>query len=101
MIALVAFGLSGLATWLLRVCFITVLPADRMPEAFRRLLRHLGPAVMSTLLVLTLAGEGGARSLLVPSGRHLALLAAGVVAWRCRNVALPLAVAVGVAYLAT
>jgi hypothetical protein len=41
---------------------------------------------------------------MVPGPQHLALLAAGVVAWRVRNVAVPmaaaLAVTVGIALLA-
>jgi branched-subunit amino acid transport protein len=98
MTAVLALAGGALVTWLLRVGFVTLMPADRLPERARRTLRHLGPAVLSTLLVTGLA-DGHATAIWSPSTRHVALLAAAVVAWRFRNVALPLAAAVAVSLL--
>jgi branched-subunit amino acid transport protein len=93
MSAFVALSLGALATWLLRVAFIAVLPADRLPEGLLRALRHVGPAVLGALVVTTLVGHDGLPALFVPSARHLALLAAALVAVRFRNLAAPIAAA--------
>jgi branched-subunit amino acid transport protein len=95
-----ALSLGALATWLLRVSFIGLLPADRLPAAVRRSLPHVGPAVLGALVVTGLVGQGGPAALLQPSPRHLALLAAGLVAWRIRNLAAPMAAALAVMLLA-
>ncbi len=81
MTALVALSLGALATWLLRVGFITLLPADRLPARLRRALPHVGPAVLAVLVVSSLAGPGGLSALLTPSAQHAALLAAALVAF--------------------
>jgi branched-subunit amino acid transport protein len=94
MSAFVALALGALATWLLRVSFITLLPADRLPDRLRRSLRHVGPAVLAALVVTSLMGTGGPAALAAPSAEHVALLAAGVVAWRFRNLVAPITAAV-------
>jgi branched-subunit amino acid transport protein len=100
MTGLLALSGGALATWLLRVSFITLVPADRLPPGLWRALRHAGPAVLSALIVTGLAGHGDAAALLVPSARHLALLIAGLVAWRFRNLAAPIAAALAVMVVA-
>ena len=94
MTALLALSLGALATWLLRVGFIALLPADRLPAALRRALPHVGPAVLAALVVSSLAGSGGPAALFAPSAQHVALLAAALVAVWIRNLAAPIAVAV-------
>ncbi len=81
------------ATWLLRVALITVFPADRLPAPVREVLPHVGPAVLSALVVGGLVHGGGLVALVVPTPAHIALLAAGLVAWRVRNLAAPMAAA--------
>lgn len=100
MSALLALSAGALATWLLRIGFIALLPADRLPPGLRRTLRHLSPAVLGTLAVTGLIGHGGLPALLTPSTGHLALLAAALFAWRIRNPAVPVAAAVLVVLLA-
>jgi branched-subunit amino acid transport protein len=92
MSALLTLSACAAATWLLRVTFITVLPADRLPDAVHRALRYAGPAVLGAMVVTSLIGPGGLPAL-APSARHLALLAAAIVAWRVRNLAAPIAAA--------
>jgi branched-subunit amino acid transport protein len=94
--ALVAQSLGALATWLLRISFIVLLPADRLPGWVRRTLRHVGPAALAALVVIGLAGQGGPAALFTPSAEHVALLAAGLAAWRFRNLVAPIAVALAV-----
>ena len=97
---MLALSLGALATWLLRVSFIGFVPADRLPAAVRRALAHVGPAVLGALVVTGLIGHRGPAALLVPSASHLALLVAGLVAWRIRNLAAPIAAALAVMVVA-
>ena len=85
------------ATYLLRVVLITVVPAHRLPAPLRRGLAHLAPAALAALVATALVGHGGPVALVVPGPTHLALAAAGLVAWRSRNPALPVLAAVAVA----
>lgn len=100
MFAVIALSAGALATWLLRVSFITLLPADRLPEALRLALCHVGPAALGALVVTSLVGRGGLSALLVPSASLLALTVAGLVAWRVRNPAAPMAAALAVMIVA-
>ena len=91
-----AFG--AVATWLLRAGFVVLVSPDRLGPRVRRTLRHVGPAVLGAMIVTMLVGHGGLRALVTPSPQHLALLVAGVVAWRVRNVAVPMVAALAVMF---
>lgn len=91
---------AAVATWLLRVLFITIVPADRLPARVRRALPHVGPAILAALIVTSLVQGGGVPALLRPTPEHLALLAAGLVALRWRNLVVPMAAALLVMTLA-
>jgi branched-subunit amino acid transport protein len=91
-----ALAVGALATWLLRAGFIALLPADRLPPRVRRALRHVGPAVLGGMIVTMLVGHGGLTALVTPRPEHVALLAAGLVAWRVRTVLAPMVVALAV-----
>ena len=65
MSALLTLSACAVATWLLRVAFITLLPADRLPEAAHRALRYAGPAVLGAMVVTSLIGPDHRRA-----GRH-------------------------------
>jgi branched-subunit amino acid transport protein len=93
MSALVALSLGALATWLIRVSFIAVFPAERLPAGVRPTLPNVGPAALAALVVTGLAGDGGPAALFTPSAGHLAVLAAGLLAWRFRNLLAPIAAA--------
>jgi branched-subunit amino acid transport protein len=91
---LVVLLLLGLASWVMRVGLLVLLPASRLPAAVRASLDHLAPAVLAAILVLDLgdsvtAAPGG--------GSAIATLAAGgvigIAAWRLRNTALVTVVA--------
>jgi branched-subunit amino acid transport protein len=99
MSALLTLSMCAVATWLLRVAFIALLPADRLPGAPHRALRYAGPAVLGAMVVTSLIGSDGLAAL-APSARHLALLAAALVAWRVRNLAAPIIAALAVMLVA-
>ena len=99
MSALLTLSACAVATSLLRVAFITLLPADRLPGAAHRALRYAGPAVLGAMVVTSLIGPDGLAAL-APSARHLALLAAALAAWRVRNLAAPIIAALAVMLVA-
>lgn len=77
--------LAALVTWALRVSFIALVPAARLPARVHRALDDVAPAVMAAIVVTHLAhGEGFGG--LVPSDLAAAG-AAAVVAWRTGHLA--------------
>ncbi|MGH8824185.1 MAG: AzlD domain-containing protein [Jiangellaceae bacterium] len=91
---------SSVVTWLLRVGFIAIVPARRIPQSLRRVLDHAAVAALAALLATALAREGGAAWFLTPSPMHVAALVAGVVAWRTRRLGLTVVVAIAVLWAA-
>lgn len=80
--------------YLLRICFVVVVPAARLPSVTRRALEHLPPAMLTSLVAVTLvAGLSGA-------GGHdrltglVAAAAVALVAARSRSVGWTVAAAV-------
>ena len=67
---------AGLVSWVLRVLFIVLVPARRLPPRVRRALPHTGPAALAALLAtgLTRSGSGGGS----PVAVLLALVAAAL-----------------------
>ena len=82
---LTLFG-GAVASYLLRVLLLAVVPAERLPARVREALPHVGPAVLAALIVGTLAHTPSVAA-------ALALLAAGLAAWRFRSLAAPMAAA--------
>ncbi len=83
MTAAITLLLAAVATWLLRICFITLVPADRLPERVRLALDDVAPAVMAALLVTHLAHGRGLGGFVLAD--VLAALVAAAVAWRTRQ----------------
>jgi branched-subunit amino acid transport protein len=82
--ALVATTGAAVATYVLRILLIILVPASRLPTSVRRLLPHVGPAVLASLVAAALFGS--------PDGLQPAFLlgavVTGAVAWRAGNVVL-------------
>jgi branched-subunit amino acid transport protein len=94
MTALVIVLAASLVTWLLRIGFITVLPAERLPARIQRAFDDVAPAVLAAIVVSHVAHAGGPGT--IPWPTLAAVLAAAVLAWRSRNLALPVVVGVAV-----
>jgi branched-subunit amino acid transport protein len=87
------------ASWVLRVAFIVLIPAERLPERVTAALGHTAPAVLASLVsVETVAGlnDDGADARLAVVG---ALIAIAVVAARRPNLALSAGLGVAAALL--
>jgi branched-subunit amino acid transport protein len=92
MFAALALLLAAAATWFLRVLFITVVPACRLPPRLRAALADVSPAVMAALLVTQLAHGEGIGGLVLSD--VLATLVAAGVAWWTRQLAATVVVGV-------
>ena len=93
--AWVAVVLAGIGTFAMRASFLVF--AHRLadvPPGVQRLLRQIPPAALAAIVVPALVRPEGAIDLLQP--RLLAGVVAGLVAWRTRNIALTLAVGIGI-----
>ncbi len=99
MTAFVAALLLALVCWVSRVLLVAVIPADRLPGWVQDSLQHLAPAVMASLvavsLVGTLRGTDVGPALLILAGVGVAF----VVVRRTRSVSLSVAVGVVTALL--
>ena len=99
MTALLALLVLGAVSWVLRITFVTVLPADRLPARVRNGLEYLAPAVLASIIAVELMH-------LVHNADpvDLTLLLAGstTIAWvahRTRNISLACALGVAVVLL--
>ena len=85
MSAVAVLALAGLATYVLRITFVTLVPAAGLPAVVRESLDHVGPAVLAALVAVALVNGGGQGFGAAPAA---AALLAGLVAWRTRNLLL-------------
>jgi branched-subunit amino acid transport protein len=99
MTAFLVLFAAGAVSWLLRVLFITLVPASRLPAGLRSALEHGGAAVPAALIATALAHQGGPAALVVPSPALLALVASGAVAWWTRQLAATVAAGVAAFWL--
>ena len=88
MTALLAALGAALATYLVRILLITLVPASRLPAAVGRLLPHVGPAVLAALVVAALFRPSGAVQPAFLVGAALT----GAVAWWRGSVVLAMGV---------
>ena len=94
MTALLAIVLSGMGTYFSRAVFIIALANRRIPPQLRLAMEYVGPSVMAALVVTMLISPEGDLMLGVAEG--LALLTAGLAAWRSRNHLLTIVLAMAV-----
>lgn len=90
--------LAGLGTFAMRASFIAA--ADRLtyiPPWAYRLLRQIPPAALASIVLPALVRPEGDLDLTHP--RFIAGIAAGLVAWRTKNVVATLAVGMGLVVL--
>jgi len=79
------------ATYLTRLSFIVLIPADRVPRVLRRGLKYIPPAVLSAILLPELVIRNGTLDLALSNDRLMAGIIAALVAWRLKNTWLTIA----------
>ncbi len=82
---------AGVITYIIRLSFILALERMEVPGWFARGLRYVPPAVLSAILIPGLADWNGKFTFSWENPQIIAGIAAGLVAWRTRNVVLTLA----------
>jgi branched-subunit amino acid transport protein len=92
----ITVSVIGAGTYLIRLSFIGVVGARRMPAWFERALKYVGPAVLAALSIPAILLVEGSVDV-TPAGNPavLASVAAGISAWRTRNIAVTFVVGMG------
>lgn len=78
--------LGAVGTYLLRVTFILVVPAHRLPQRLRNALQLVGPAALAALVGTDIRYAAGHQTNIWPT--IAAVITAGVVAAMTRNLGL-------------
>jgi branched-subunit amino acid transport protein len=99
MTALLALLALGAVSWVLRITFVNLLPADRLPTRLRNGLEYLAPAVLSAIIAVELTTSIRNTDPLHATFLLVAGAGIGWVAYRTRNVSLACALGVGVVLL--
>lgn len=89
----------GLATFTIRLSFISLFGAMEIPDLVRRALRFVPPAVLTAIIIPELLMPTGTINLSPGNDRLVAGLLAAVVAWRTKNVVLTILVGMLILYL--
>ena len=93
---MIAMLLLGAVSWVLRIAFITLLPAERLPARLRDGLEYLAPAVLASIVAVELVAlirdaQPADAAVLLAAGAAI-----GMVAYRTRNISIACALGVGV-----
>ena len=97
--ALVLVG-AGVATWVLRVGFINLIPARTLPARIRRALDVTGPSAMAALIVNDLMHEAS-RGMGAVTAALIGTAVAALVMWRFQNLALVTVAGIGTYWAAS
>jgi branched-subunit amino acid transport protein len=84
--ALIPMLILGAVSWLLRIAFVTLFPADRLPARLQNSLEYLPPAVLAAIVAVELVAlirdaEPVDATVLLAAG-----LTIGVIAHHTRNI---------------
>ena len=91
---------AGVGTLLIRFSFLALVGKERtIHPVVERALRLVPPAVLATLAIPALVRTNGALDISFDNLRLLAGLAAGVVAWRTKNLFLTIATGMAVLWI--
>jgi len=82
----------GIATYGIRLSFITIFSKREIPPFVLRLLRFVPMVVLSAIILPQLVLLNNSLNLTLANPRWIAGLLAGIVAWRTRNVLLTIVV---------
>ena len=74
-----------IVTYLTRLSFLVLMPADRMPSFAQRALTYAPPSVLAAIILPEVLLEAGRLALSPNNPRLLAATAAAIVAWRTKN----------------
>jgi branched-subunit amino acid transport protein len=89
----------GVATYGIRLSFVTFFSKKEVPDLMLRMLRFVPMAVLSAIIWPQLFISGGSIDLSLGNPRWIAGILAGVVAWRTRNVLLTIGIGMAILWI--
>ena len=87
-----AFAVAGIGTYFTRSVFIIGGERIELPAVVKRALKYVGPAVLSSLVAVSITAGEGLGSFVTPRPETLAALVCIAVAWWKKNVVLTVVV---------
>ena len=84
----------GAACWVLRIFFVVVVPAERIPSVLHRALQYLASAVLAAIAAVEVTSVLSSADLVGSGLAVAAMVLVGVVAFRWRNSAVTMIVAI-------
>lgn len=93
------FIVGGIGTYLIRASFFLLGDGFELPGWSRRGLKYVAPAVFAAIVFPPVLGDNGLAGIADFDARLLAAVAAGLVAYRFRNIAWVLVVGMGALWL--
>ena len=96
---LFAYAVVGAGTYVMRSGFILAGAGADLPPAFKRTLRFVGPAVLSSLVAVDVANGEGISAALSGRPETFGILVAVGIAWWKSNVILTIAAGVAVVWV--
>lgn len=89
----------GVGTFLIRISFIALFTSREVPPLLQRALRFVPAAVLSALVIPQILTRNNAMDLSIQNPQLIAGLAAGLIAWRTKNVLFTILGGMGVLWL--
>jgi branched-subunit amino acid transport protein len=94
-----AFAVAGAGTYFMRSVFIIRGANTSLPTALEQGLKYVGPAVLSSLVAVSVAQGAGIMGVIGPRPETIGMVACVVVAWWRKNVVLTVVVGLAVVWL--
>ena len=97
--AIIIGGMS--LTYLIRLSFTVLFPAERLPRIFQKGLRFVPPAILSAIVLPELLSPEGYLDISLQNTQLIAGIVAAAVAWRTKNTWLTILVGMVALWLLT
>jgi len=93
------FAVAGAGTYLMRSIFILRVGKTTLPRLLEQGLKYVGPAVLSSLVAVSIAQGAGIMGVIAPRPETVGMVVCVLVAWWRKNVALTVVVGLAVVWL--
>lgn len=95
----IAIILLGVGTFVIRLSFIQVMDRFNPPQVVHRLLRFIPAAVLPAIIAPALCFQGSQLDLTLGNPRLIAGILAALIAWKTKNMILPIVVGMGTLWI--
>lgn len=94
-----AFAVAGAGTYFMRSIFILRGAKTTLPRVFEQSLKYVGPAVLSSLVAVSIAQGAGIMGVIAPRPETVGMVVCVLVAWWRKSVVLTVVVGLAVVWL--